>query len=927
MFKRTKVCTGLMLAFGGTLTMSVAPALAQQTLERVEITGSNIRRVQSETASPVQVISREDIEKSGKATVGEYLQSLSVDNAGSVPSSFGNGFATGATAVSLRGLGAGSTLVLLNGRRMAPYGLADDGQKVFTDLSTIPMEAVERVEILKDGASAVYGSDAIAGVVNIILRKDFNGVVAKVSYGTSRYSDGNQKKAAITAGFGDLNTDRYNIFFNFEALKADEIAFKDRDRDWIGTADTRRWGYAQGGSFFTPGGAITGGGTVAGSSLVGNVRVPNVPPAAAGFHFVSLPGCAQTPTLTPADPGGGCLVDGQKLYGRLLPDQESYNFFTRGTLKLAGDMEGYAEFGYSKKTSDFQTTPSGVSGAWGFPGGPVNASSGPGAIVLAPTHPDNVVGGDRLRYLAGDVGPRQSHTDNDFYRAVVGLKGTFAGWDFDTAFLHSETKLVNQRNGYLRYSVAKAALGDPTSIYFPWRIGINSNLNSPALYAALAPTIQSDATSKMDIIDLKGSREMMQLPGGPLALAVGAEFRRESSELTPTTYTDIGDIIGLGYSAYSGKRNLFAAFAEVVAPIAKELEASAALRYDRYSGGLHSTTPKVGLKWVPVKTVALRGTYAEGFRAPNPAESGVGGLAAFTTAQDPVRCPGGVPAAGGGTAADCGQQIAIITTPDPKLKPEKSKSFTLGLVFEPTSSTSIAVDVWEIKRTNEINQTTAAQAIAGAGTVTRADNDLTGIPNSGTLLAVSAPYVNSASTKVKGLDLDLKQRFSLGDAGKLTATLVWTHIDSYKRTELDGTTFEFAGTHDNCDVTNCIGTVKDRFNFGLTWERASYQLSALVNYIGSIKNYASNDYVNCAHTFADGTDAPSGCKIPSFTTLDLSGRWSPTKNVEVFGSIQNLFDKVAPLDPTTYGGVNFNPLHVSGAIGRYYTVGLKYKFF
>ena len=151
-----------------------APREDATTLDRIEVTGSNIPRTSTETASPVQVISRQEIDRTGKATVAEYLQTLTSDGAGSVPKTFGNGFAGGGAGVSLRGLGAGSTLVLLNGRRIAPYGLADDGQKVFTDLSTIPMEAVERVEVLKDGASAIYGSDAIAGVVNIILRQRFH---------------------------------------------------------------------------------------------------------------------------------------------------------------------------------------------------------------------------------------------------------------------------------------------------------------------------------------------------------------------------------------------------------------------------------------------------------------------------------------------------------------------------------------------------------------------------------------------------------------------------------------------------------------------------------------------------------------------------------------------------------------------------------
>lgn len=912
MFKKSPISIGVALALGGAAAL---PALAQQdATQRVEVTGSHIRRVQAETAAPITVISSEQIQNSGRATVGEFLQTLAVDGQGSVPPSFTNGFAPGSIGVSLRGLGAGSTLVLVNGRRMAAYGLADDGQKVFTDLSTIPMEAVERVEILKDGASAIYGSDAIAGVVNIILRKSYNGILAKASYGTSRYGDGDTKIATFLAGTGNLDTDGYSVYLNLEAMKSDAIRYKDRSRDWIGTSDTRPWGYVQGGTFNTPAGAITAGGTAAGSSLVGNVRV--------GGLYQSLPGCGLVaPTLTPADPGGGCLWDAQKLYGYLLPEVESYSLFGRGTLRVNNNTEAYAEISALRKSSFSASTPSGVSGAWGFPGGAVNASSGAGAVVLAPTHPDNI-GGDRLRYAAWDVGPRTSGVDNDAYRLLAGIRGSTMNWDWDAAVLHSETNLVNRRNGFLRYSVVKAALGDPTSGLFPWRIGVNAGLNAPALYAALSPTIESDGKTKLSSADFRASRELAKLTGGALALAVGLEFRHESNKLTPTTFTDIGDIIGLGYSAFDGSRTLSAVYGELNAPLLKELEVNAALRYDKYSGNLNQATPKIGIKWTPIRQLVLRGTYSEGFRVPNAAEAGTGGVAAFTTARDPVRCPGGV-AAPGASAADCNQQVAIITQGNPNLKPEKSKSYTLGFVFEPVAQTNLSVDFWQIKRTDEINQGTVDEALA-AGKFVRSDNNLPGTPDSGTLLAVLGSYINSTSSTVRGYDVDGSVAFNLGEAGKLITRLGWTHISSWERVDA-GTTYQYAGTHGNCDVTNCIGTPKDKFNFTATWDRGGLQFSGTVNYIGSMKNVMW-DGDACASSFADGSDAPSGCRIPSFYTVDVSGRWAVTKQLDIFGSIQNLFDRVAPLDPTTYGGVNFNPLHISGAIGRFYNVGLRYKF-
>ena len=318
------------------LATVAAPVYAQdsgQATERVTITGSNISRVDAESASPVQVISREEIEKSGRTSVAELLQTLAVDNQGSVPTTFGNGFAAGASGISLRGLGAASTLTLVNGRRVAPYGLADDGQKVFTDLNMIPMEAVERIEILKDGASSIYGSDAIAGVVNIILRKDFVGTVAKVTYGASRYGDGQDSRLSLTHGFGSLAQDRYNVLINVEASDKNEIWDRDRSgRDWIGTGDLRPWGYDPTQALA---GYLASGGQVASSSKVGAVRDPST------LLYQSLPGCAQLGIANQTGSGGGCLWDpGQDT--QLQPAEKSLNIFARGTFRVSADMQATA---------------------------------------------------------------------------------------------------------------------------------------------------------------------------------------------------------------------------------------------------------------------------------------------------------------------------------------------------------------------------------------------------------------------------------------------------------------------------------------------------------------------------------------------------------------------------------------------------------
>jgi iron complex outermembrane receptor protein len=908
----THILAGSTLLLVGAVASSSAFAQEQATnLDRITVTGSNIPRTNTETPSPVQVVTRQEIDRTGKTTVAEYLQTLTADGAGSIPKTFGNGFAGGGAGISLRGLGAGSTLVLLNGRRMATYGLADDGQKVFTDLSTIPLDAVERVEVLKDGASAIYGSDAIAGVVNIILRSDFQGAILRGSYGISGDGDGDAKKATLTAGTGDLSSDGWNAFFSLDVGKTDAIKISDRkNRKWIGTGDIRRWGYDAADAQFL-GGAYLSGGTAGGVGPNGSVFD-------ATGHLVALPGCAGLTTIPGQSDATaqaqGCLWDPAQQYRDLSPEEKYVNVFGRASFAFGEGGEVYTEIGYSKKETIFSNTPSGVSGGWGYPGGPVNANSGAGATQLYAGHPDNPLPtAARLRYSAWDVGPRVTDNTNEFNRFLVGVKGNWGDWSYDTAYLHSGTDLVNKRTGFLRYDAVRCVLGNPACPYGTWRIGDNASQTPQSVYDAISPTISARAKSSLDMFDFTISRSLMDLKGGPLGLAFGTEWRKTSNSLTPQTFTDIGQIIGLGYSAYDGTQNVYAGYAELSAPVLEQLELSAAVRYDKYESGEGKATPKLGVKWTPADWIALRASYAEGFRAPNPAENGDGGLAAFSNARDPVRCA--IDPANECTA----RSVAIITRPNKDLKPEESKSYSVGIVLQPTSTTSLTVDAWEIKRTNEIAQGSTADAIA-AGNVLRDANNIGGVANSGTILAVNTAYVNANSSRVRGIDTDIRQTFDIGP-GQLEMDLQWSHVLKFERTEGD-TTVDYVGTHGNCDVTNCIGTPKDRINFGTTWKQGPWSISGVANYISKLENKdrRGGDYLAF---YEDGEPVE---KISSFTTFDLSGRWNITEAFELNASVQNVFDRIAPLDPSTYGAVNYNPLHFSGAIGRYFTVGAKYTF-
>ena len=322
--------------------------------------------------------------------------------------------------------------------------------------------------------------------------------------------------------------------------------------------------------------------------------------------------------------------------------------------------------------------------------------------------------------------------------------------------------------------------------------------------------------------------------------------------------------------------------------------------------------------------------FRSGFRAPSPAENGKGGLAFFSSATDPVRCGLGVPGQfGSAPGQGCTtNQVAGITSPNPALEPEKSKNISAGVVWEPAKGSSLSVDLFQIKRTNEINQETTSSAIAG-GRVSRDPSTITSTPGDpGAITAVLTNYINSASTVVRGLDFDGRQVFDLASGyGKLTLDVKWTHLFKFQRKEKDGTVNDFAGTHGNCDVSNCAGTPADKINVAVTWDMGQWRVATLMNYRGKMTNtYFKNDPAGCASVFANGSDAPGGCTVSSFTTFDLTGRYKVTPKTEIYGGIRNLFDRIPPTDPLTYGTAGYNPTDYSGAVGRYFNIGVRHQF-
>ena len=944
-FRRTQVARAVITALCGTASLFIAQeTLAQnQNLQRVEVTGSNIKRSDSETASPVQVITRDQIERTGKQTISEVLQALPFNNNGSVPTTFGNGFAAGGSGVSLRGFGANATLVLINGRRIAPYGLADDGQRNFADLSSIPLELVDRVEVLKDGASAIYGSDALAGVINIILRKEFNGFAASGSAGVSRYGDGKNERASLTGG---MTRGDFSGYLNLEISHRDELRQTDRTgkRSFIGQSDLRSTlGYSPLATGLTQTRGYGPGRATATNPFPAPSPSPSgwAAPASGSFGAVTGPyaqlnGGACVPARTPVPSVGrpGCLWNIFD-YEDIQPKEDKVNLFARGSLRLNANHEAYIEAGVFNSKVNTIYTPTSVSGTWVNPS--TNSVVSNTNITMGPGHPDNPFPGSysRLRYVTADLGGRNGDYNTVTGRVLMGLKGTVGTWDYDTGLLYTESDTKITRTGYVRQSVLLPAL-DGTGPYGYYRLGTNAGLNSPALMAALSPELNNKTKTSVTSIDARVSKELAQLAGGAMGIAIGGELRQEKLNSPPTPYTDVGDIIGLGYSSFKQSRNVSAVFAELVAPVTKTLELSAAARYDRYSDSDSVMTPKVGIKWQALNPLLLRASYAEGFRAPGAAESGNSSVSAFTSTIDPVRCPGGngLP---GSTPADCGAgaSTSVFSIGNKGIKPEKSKSVNFGFLLEPSRNFNVAVDFWQIQRKNEIVGADAQAVLnnpsgyPGAVVVRDPGSEIAG-PGTGALLSVSAPYENGPKTVTNGVDLDLRVRQpdAFANGVRLTGGLTASFINRFRRTLPDGTTLNYAGTYGPTALSSSAGMPRVVGSADMTAAAGPWSVTGRLNYVSGIRVIESREDPTCLASDNNGDDFNTKCRVPAFVTFDLFGSYKLNKNLELTGSVLNVFDRVAAFDPqASYGATFYNPSYsLAGVIGRYYQVGVKYRF-
>ncbi|KQZ28203.1 hypothetical protein ASD58_12260 [Duganella sp. Root1480D1] len=883
-----------------------------QNMPRVEITGSSIKRIEGEAALPVEIIKREDIEKTGVTTAAELLQKISSNVGGltdgaSVSDVMGG--QRGFNGANLRGLGVSSTLVLLNGRRMANFASPGDNSGV--DLNNIPAGAIQRVEVLKDGASAIYGTDAMGGVINFITRKDYQGGDASMyALGTSE-GGGGKKSATLSGGFGNLTTDRYNVFGALDVQKTDRLASSQREFMQEYSLPDRL--SPQLSSYSFPGNVdLTSAqlATLNNSSYLkgsgpGGTWVPS-PGRRVNFGKDSCVNGSPN-VVRPLGPGGteGCsfnYMGDSEVY----PDSRKQSFIGRATFQVTEADQIFAEVLLSKAKTSYAASPATSGSINGTDNGiylPADLQAKTGIIT-----PVN------FRFRLSDAGRRTSEVTSKASRFVFGATGKAGDWDYDAAFNHSMNKATDlDIDGWV--SRSKMLAGIASGQYNPFVPATDDSgrkfMDSIKIHDAARI---SKGTS--DSVDGKLTRPLMSLAGGDVMLAVGAELRREKTEFSATDALRTNDVQGDRASSdelladSSNSRDIAGFYTEINAPFSKEWEGQFAIRHDRYKGvhdpltnvttpKLTTTNPKIAVSYRPNKEVLGRASYGTGFRAPSIAELFLpvrsGTTASFV--KDPVS--GEV------------SQFDLDRYGNPQLKPEKSKQFSAGLVLQPNKNWDGSLDYWIIRKTDIISE--IGEQTVFDNPIYYNDPQIVVRDDDGAVSFLQFKKENRGKLNTSGFDIALNWHGDATSLGRFSASLDGTLITKYK--------FQ---SDPNSPMTNGLGVFRDdkavqrwRHKLNIDWAQGPLNLSLGNTFFSS---YRDQNIPGLADPGWNDRD------VKAYSLWDLTGSYAFTKNLKLRAGVINMFDTPPPFtNQSRYFEVTWDPTY-GDPRGRSMFANLQYKF-
>lgn len=851
-----------------------APAWADEPLPvRIEIVGSRVPRIAAETALPVTVIRRAEIERSGVDSVEQLLALVSANFGGHDEAmGLGDDDTLGFSGASLRGFGAAETLVLLNGRRLANYAFTSTtGPGV--DLHAIPLAAIERVEVLKDGASALYGSDAIAGVINFVTRKDFHGGEFSLARSEPQAGGGARTRATASAGGGNFDDDGYNVFVVLDVQRGERL--RATQRDFASTS-------------YRPEIGLNG---LSPSSWPANIRrlpAPLLNPAA--------PGCTADTVLV----RNACWFDVARTLELIAPSTQ-LNVFSRGVLRLGVDAEAYAELSIGQTRVRYAASPT--------PASPSTTLSNTAFVLPATSayYPDGLgLSGDlSLAYRTLPLGPRTSEVESNNARVLAGVRWFVAGWDLDAALAHNDSR---SREMYLNGMVDAGRLSRAIASGLVNPFGESGTAGDALLQASQLYGTSRQARGLAQGADIQGTRDIASLRGGPLSVAAGAELRHES--LRDEHMAIVEDVVGGGFSgAKEGRRSVQAAYAELVAPLLRGLELQAAARWDHYSDFGSTVNPKLALRWQPQPAWLLRASVGRGFRAPSLPELYTGNTQSQgrlgelePPVTDPVRCPvTGLP-------ADCAPVVTITSGGNAALQPQRSTQSGAGIVFEPARSWQLSVDVWAIRIHDIIGSLNPDDVAEGLvrydgrnvqrGPVDPAFPDLPG-----PLVGIDVRNQNLGEWRVDGSDLSLSLSPTATALGRISARLDGTYVRRARQNISEG------------NQVDLIGRIAPRWQqvLTLTLDRGGWSATLSHRYR---RGYLDKTLLDDGRTH----------RVASFRMLDAQLAFDLTPALRLSLSVHNLLDADPPAtNQTDQFQVGYDPLYAD-PLGRTWRVALRARW-
>ncbi len=838
--KKTNLAMALaLIGFVPALAWSADTNASTEQLERITVTGSNIKRINREGPTPVEVIKKADIEKSGASTVIQLLDRLP-SVSGVLAGTNSGSFAAGAATAGLRGMSSKYVLILLNGRRITNYGMAISGTDTFVDLNSLPLSVIESVEILRDGASAIYGSDAVAGVINFKTKKNYQGFETSARYGQTADGDGMEQAVNISAGFGNLEEDGRNLLLSLDTYHRDPVftrkhkATKTNDYRSLGGDDNRTgamWGYWR------------------------DAKLVNHP----------LPGCDPS-RLESRSSGDFCVADVDIMDPQLSPRTSRVGLMANYTQKLGGNSELFVEAGYNrtetKLDGGYQFIQQTIDKTWKIY---------PSAGYLSPTGPFTGAEKIRITRYLNENGKSYNQVNSDTYRVVTGLRTTLKEWDIEGSL----------NMGYNKVSMASSNVILGTPFLNAMKNGVNGQVvynpflvqSSGAGLAQFQTSNTNEGISRLDSFELKAANsELTHFAAGPVGFAAGLQWNHESMNSIPGDLIQSGQLMNYAVQEkLKASRSVFSVYGEFSLPVAKDVEVQLALRSDHYNDFGDSLNPKFAFSWKPYKEILVRGSATTSFKAPTLPQL-YATRQAYTNLYDYAQCEK--------KNIKCtSASTQIRSGGNPNLKPERSNNFSLGFVLEPIKDLSASFDWYMIDQSDTVQSLDAQYVLDHAdrfpGQVVRKTPDLPNIP--GDIDYVSAPYMNLGSTRIEGMDIDIRYDVSLGRFGKLTFREAQNRTFSYKDTPL--------ATDPMRENVDFAPVPRWKNILDVTYAYGDYSLGVTMRTYASTKNKGSVE---------DPDTAGLPERIPSYSAFDVNFSAKPIKKLTVNAGIKNIGNRIPP---------------------------------